>query len=208
MNLLGKLFGHKAKLTPRQFYFPYFLYEEELRSILKPFGLSFEIAFNEKTQMASLMYIMKDSNLKLTVFPWQQFMIDSNGALLLWYKKENKLIISKFVLENTFDIQNFEIDISILKVGSNRIENSLKLDNFVTYLRSTKIKYEEGFYDSFGIIIVNEDMVELIPFDWFNEKGGDYGYVWPALARLDIDNNLLVGEGMRMDKFNVPINRS
>jgi hypothetical protein len=208
MNLLKRIFGQKAELTPRQFYFPYFLYEEQFRLLIRPFGLTAEIEVNKTTGMASVLHLKRDGIKKITVQVWQQLMIDNNGALVIWYKESSKLKVSKYLLNGNFDFKEFEFDISTLQIGVNRIENNLSLDNFITFVRSDLIKYENPFCDSFGMMIVTKENVELIPFDWFNKKGGDYGYVWPALAQMDLSNNLLIGEGMRMENFKLELRLS
>lgn len=205
MNLIKRIFGKEDELTSRQFYFPYFFDKRVFSKLISPFGLMAEVRCNEKTKIASELNLISQKEIKLTIGFGQSLMVQ-DGDLMIWSANKGSLIINKFNLEFNSEPKTIEIEIQKLEIGVNQFENDLGLTNFVTYIRSDKIKYNLDFHESYGIIIITGNTVELIPFDWFNEKGGDYGYVWPAVAQLDSNENL-IGDGMRMGCFKIGIRK-
>ena len=205
MNLIKKIFGTENGLTSKQFYFPYFFNEYDFRKLISPFNLTTEVKFNEKTKMASELDLINDNESKLTIEFGQSLMIE-NGNLTIWSTDKDTLKIKKFDLEFKSEPEMIEIEIPKLELGTNQIVNNLSLTNFITYIRSNKIKYDLDYYESFAVVVITDNVVEMIPFDWFNEKGGDYGYVWPALAQIDTNGNL-IGSGMRMENFKTELRK-
>jgi hypothetical protein len=59
------------------------------------------------------------------------------------------------------------------------------------------------YYETFAIVVTENKSIDIIPFDWFNKTGGDYGYMWPATAQVNIQNRELESKGMRMADFKV-----
>ncbi|MFT5858001.1 MAG: hypothetical protein ACI865_000085 [Flavobacteriaceae bacterium] len=131
----------------------------------------------------------------------QWLMVDTEGRLLLWEKGNGRVTILRYPHDFVNEHEAFEFEISKLRIGVTIIENDLALESFVTYVRSEKIKYAMGFYETFGVLIINGNNIELRPFDEFNESNPDYGYVWPAVAQIDVKNNFLIGGGKRMTSF-------
>jgi len=205
MNLIKKIFGREYGLTSRQFYFPYFFNESEFRKLISPFNLTTEVKFNEKTKMASELDITNNNETKLTIEFGQSLMVE-NGNLMIWSTDKDTLTIKKIDLEFDSDSKIIKIEIPKLKLGTNQLENSLNLTSFITYIRSEKIKYDLDYFETFATVVITDNEVEMIPFDWFNEKGGDYGYVWPALAQIDANGNL-IGSGMRMENFKTELRK-
>lgn len=205
MNLIKKIFGQENGLTSRQFYFPYFFNERDFRKLISPFNLTTEVKFNEKTKMASEINLKNNNETKLTIEFGQSLMVE-NGNLTIWSTNKDRLTIKQIELDFESDFKIIEIEIPKLELGVNQLENNLNLTNFTTYIRSEKIKYDLDYYETFAIILITDNLVELIPFDWFNEKGGDYGYVWPALAQIDTNGNL-IGSGMRMENFKTELRK-
>ena len=205
MNLLQKIFGQENELTARQFHFPYFFDEKHFCNLISPFNLTTEVKFHEKNKIASELDLIHNKETKLTIKFGQQLMIE-DGKLTLWANDKNILIIEKIDLEFKTESKIIEIEIPKLELGFNQITNNLNLTNFITYARSEKIRYKLDLYETFGIIVITDNVVEFIPFDWFNEKGGDYGYVWPALAQLESNQNL-IGSGMRMENFKIELRK-
>lgn len=203
MYIFKNKFNPKQRLTPRQFYFPYFFDEYYFRELLSPFQLTTEVRFNEKTEMPQELYLKKDEETKVVIKFGQQLMI-VEGSLIVWSTNRDIMWMEKIDLSFELTSKKNQFEIPPLEIGINTIPNPLGLKNFITFIRSRKIKYPLDFYEIFGILIINEDTVELIPFDEFNKKGGDYGYVWPAVAQLDAQG-YLHGEGMRMDDFKVKV---
>lgn len=205
MNLIKKIFGQENGLTSRQFYFPYFFNERDFRKLISPFNLTTELKFNEKTKMASELDLTNNNETKLTIEFGQSLMVE-NGNLTIWSTNKDRLTIKKIDLDFESDSKIIEIEIPKLELGTNQLDNDLNLTNFTSYIRSEKIKYDLDYYETFAIIVITDNLVELIPFDWFNEKGGDYGYVWPALAQIDTNGNL-IGSGMRMENFKTELRK-
>lgn len=139
-----------------------------------------------------------------------QIMIDNN-FLTTWTRGTDLIDISIFPIVNkAIDFskkKNFQINISKLMLGKSVIDQDYELTNFVSYVRKSDLKYKQDYFETFVIIIINKNIIELIPFDWFNKTGGDYGYVWPALAQLDLNNYRITGKGMRMHDFTIDLNK-
>jgi hypothetical protein len=129
--------------------------------------------------------------------------------LVYWKSDYDTLDITQLELnrrETDLKPRECKIDLSKLSLGHNKPEVDLDLKDFVTYVRKSDLKYEEEYYERFVFVIINSNDIRLIPFDWFNRNGGDYGYVWPATARIDSDNKLH-GQGMRMSDFQIDIDK-
>lgn len=90
-------------------------------------------------------------------------------------------------------------------LGQNRFDTHLDLDDFVTYVRKENLKYDQNYYEKFVLVFIAKGSITIIPFDWFNKSGGDYGYVWPATAQFEKEKNKLYGRGMRMSNFVIDI---
>src|SRR5258708_37911345 len=61
----------------------------------------------------------------------------------------------------------------------------------------------ENYWDDYVLVILRpgKNEVEIIPVDWFNKSGADFGYVWPTrIARSKIDSRYY-GQGIRMANF-------
>jgi hypothetical protein len=67
---------------------------------------------------------------------------------------------------------------------------------------------KEDFHERFVIVILHGVFITVIPFDRFNETGGDPLYMWPALASIDIETGKLYGHGMRMGSFEEQLDKS
>ena len=197
-----------ANWTARQYYFPYFFNQYKFNKELARFKLSSEVIFNSKTEMPSEL-IITGAGKKVEFKFGSRLMIDGSH-LIIWRTEEDLLTVSKISLSKLDFVNDNVLDIHLkeLKLGKNEIINDLSLQNFVTFERMDGLKYELDFYESFVIVIINGNEVELVPFDWFNKTGGDYGYVWPAIAQLDIARNELKGSGMRMGDFRIKLNES
>src|SRR5205085_5183894 len=103
--------------------------------------------------------------------------------------------------------ENIKVDISQLQLGQNHLNNTLGLKDFATFIRKEDLKYDQEHFERFVIVTINQSCISLIPFDKFNKTGGDYGYVWPAIARVDKNTKKLYGQGMRMADFEVDIDK-
>ena len=202
-------------MTPKQYYFPYFFNQNELNKSLKEFGLSTKVVIDRKTKMANRLIItettkfnlFKKENELLEIPFWTTLMI-VNSELIYWKTEEDIIDIVKVDLKelrNAVETQNSVINISTMKIGNNVYQSYLGLNNFVTFVPKSNLKYDQEYFENFVIIIINEQDIKLIPYEELNKKGGDYGYVWPAILRMDIENKKLYGKGMRMTDFEINI---
>lgn len=202
-------------MTPEQYYFPFFFDQIDFNRSLKKFDLSSKILFNSKTKMADKLIITEKKSFfkkakELLEIPfWATLMIVDN-ELIYWKKEEDSIDITKInliELKDVIESQNSKINISEINLGENFYQSYLELNNFVTFIRKSSLKYDGDYYENYVIIIINKECIKLIPFESFNKKGGDYGYVWPAIARLNLKSNRLYGKGMRMSDFEIDLNQ-
>jgi hypothetical protein len=105
----------------------------------------------------------------------------------------------------SFMIDNERLDLRQFSLGQNKFKSSLDINELVLFARKTELKYNQDYYEKFVIVVIDLDKIEITPFDWFNKTGGDFGYVWPAVARYDRKNRKLYGRGMRMNDFVIEI---
>ena len=102
-------------------------------------------------------------------------------------------------------MSKFRIDLGGLKTGLNKTGLDTGLNYFVTFARKSGLKYDQQKHDNFVIVVINDASVTLVPFDWFNMNGNDQGYIWPAIAQLDLRKQKLRGNGMRMNYFEIDL---
>lgn len=196
-------------MTPVQYYFPYFFKLEEFNKSLEPFGLLSYIDNDPIAKMPKELVIAKNSLLNffygpkpIISLPFHATVILTEGLLIYWETDYDCIIITIVDLnEPEMPRKLTEIDLSILKIGSNQIQSLPNLNGIVTFVRSNRVKYDLEYYERFLIVIINAGCIELIPFDWFNKTGGDFGYVWPAICQFDFKTRKLYGKGMRLSDF-------
>ena len=196
-------------MTPTQHYFPYFFHLDTFNKEIKTFGLSSSLKINNKTHIPDTLSISKnDSQEAVLTIPFGATLMIDGDKLLYWTTDYDTLDITQaqlIQLENSTSLLNKKIDLTSLSLGHNKMEADLHLNNFVTYVRKENLKYEQDYYEKFVIVIIKNHDINIIPFDWFNKTGGDYGYVWPATARLDNINCKIYGQGMRMSDFTIDL---
>jgi hypothetical protein len=194
-----------SNYSPTQYYFPYFFNTEEFNRHIKEFGLISEVVFKEKERFPEYLKI-KSLTAELIVPFWTRLMIDSNQNIVIWESDNYMLNISIY---SPYDLNKcvsaLELNINELAIGDHDLPTPCILTNFVTYIRKDNLKYSLDYYERFVLVIISNNRLTLIPLNWFNEKGGDYGYVWPATAQIDLTNNKLKGSGMRMADFEVDL---
>lgn len=194
-------------MTPTQYYFPYFFHLDTFNKELRPFGLAASVTFNSKTEMPDmLMLTKKGSPDVLYSIPFGATLMVQGDNLLYWKTDYDFLDISQVQLDdiaNTTKHLNERIDLLKFKIGHNEFATDLDLRDFVTFVRKEDLTYQLDYYERFVIVVINNHHINIILFDWFNKTGGDYGYVWPATAR--IENSKLYGQGMRMANFTVEL---
>jgi hypothetical protein len=205
-------------MTPTQFYFPYFFNLDKFNKTLSSFGLSSYVTNNEKTKMPQELIITEKKSLsffksKTTLFtiPFGATLMVQNDKLNYWSTDYDTLDITQIQLSNLSGkpmLTNKKIDLLNFSLGHNKIDTGLDLNNFVTYVRKNDLKYDQEYYEKFALVFINKDEINILPFDWFNKTGGDYGYVWPATAQFDKERNKLYGHGMRMGDFTIDIDKA
>jgi hypothetical protein len=197
-------------MTPVQYFFPYFFHLDKFNKELKPFQLYSDVTYDSKTKMPdSLILSNQGSKDVLLEIAFGTTLMVQEDKLLFWKTDYDLLDISEIQLGNLTGPRNplnQKIDLLKFNLGHNQIDLDLNLSDFVTFVRKEDLKYQLDYYEKFVIVIINNDDINIIPFDWFNKTGGDYGYVWPATARLD--KTKLYGQGMRMNNFTVELNET
>ncbi len=203
-------------MTPTQYYFPYFFDHTAFNKTLIPFGLSSYLVQDSKTQMPKELVITEKhlfnfsfTNKRLLTVTFGATLMIKGSKLFYWYTETNLLDIIQVDLRSLIhdpELLNTKIDLSQLHVGENSLQAYLDLSYLVTYARKDDIIYEQDYYENFVIVVISKKQTQLTPFDWFNKTKGDYGYVWPAIAQLDIQKNMLYGKGMRMSDFSLELN--
>jgi hypothetical protein len=197
-------------MTPTQSYFPYFFQLDTFNKELASFDLSSFVTYDEKAQMPESLLLKKQTSKNpLLTIPFGATIMLERNKLFYWKTDTNLIDIVQVDLLNLNEepeLLNTKIDLSLLQFGKNHVRTYLDVDLLVTYARKESLTYNQDYYENFVIVIVEREQINLIPFDWFNKTGGDYGYVWPALAR--VDNGKLYGQGMRMDKFTLELDKA
>ena len=202
-------------MTPTQLYFPYFFTLDKFNKALSPFGLSSHLTYDDKTKMPNDLVITKKSLFKsmptLLTMPFGATLMVHNDNLLYWSTDYDTLDIKQIQLSNltdTIQTKNQKINLLQFSLGHNKFDTDLDLNDFVTYIRKEDLKYDQDYYEKFVLVFINKGDINIVPFDWFNKSGGDYGYVWPATAQLDKEKGKLYGHGMRMGDFKVDIDKA
>jgi hypothetical protein len=195
-------------MTPIQYYFPYFFSSEAFNKALAPFGLFSQINYSDKTKMTESL-ALKEPNSKdiLLTIPFDATLMIERSKLFYWNTDTNLIDITQFNLLDIGESEliNTKVDLSQLQLGKNSVKTCLDVDNLVTYTRMNSLSYPQDYYENFVIAIIQREQIILIPFDWFNKTGGDFGYVWPATAQLE--KGKLYGQGMRMANFKVELSK-
>ncbi len=192
-------------ITPRQFYFPYFFKEMDFRRLISPFDLTTDVQLDPKMKRVSHMHLLKGDEIKVIINFRQQLMIE-NENLIIWSEEVDRLIINKVDLKFENSEAHLEIPFSSLDFGVNKVPNDLGFGSLITYVRFDKIRYRRPYYGTFAIVVISGDSIEVIPFDWLNERNLDFHYAWPAIAQVN-EEGLLIGKGMRTGDFKVPFRK-
>lgn len=205
-------------MTASQFYFPYFFDLDKFNNLLAEFGLSSYLTMDDKIKMPKELVVTKKNFLNflkpkspLLTIPFGATLMVQNDNLFYWSTGYDKIDITRIDLKNPVDTvisSSQKIDLLQYSLGHNKFDNNLDLREFITYVRKENLKYDQDYYEKFVLVFINKNDINLIPFDWFNKSGGDYGYVWPAIAKFDKEKSKLYGQGMRMSDFAIDIEKA
>ena len=197
-------------MTPTQYCFPYFFTLQAFNKELSSFNLASSVTYDKKSQMPeSLLLTEKHSTDVLLTVPFGATLMFESDKLFYWKTDTNLIDIVQVELSTLIEdpeVRNTKIDLSKFELGSSNIRTYLDVNQLVTYTRKDSVTYNQDYYENYVIVIIERERINLIPFDWFNKTGGDYGYVWPATARLD--EVRLYGQGMRMANFTVELDKA
>ena len=202
-------------MTPEQYYYPYFFNQYDFNDSIKKFGLNTKVTIDKKTELTNELIITKRNEFtlfgkekELLKIPFETLLMIVENELIYWKIDGEKIDITKInlnELSQNIESINSKINISKMNLGTNIFQTYLGLNNFVTFVRKNDLKYDLPYYEKYVIVIIENESIKLIPYDKFNKLGGDYGYVWPAIAKIDIENKKLYGKGMRMDNFELKL---
>jgi len=197
-------------MTPTQYCFPYFFTLQAFNKELSSFNLASSVTYDKKSQMPeSLLLTEQRSTDVLLTVPFGATLMFESDKLFYWKTDTNLIDIVQVELSTLIEdpeVRNTKIDLSKFELGSSNIRTYLDVNQLVTYTRKDSVTYNQDYYENYVIVIIERERINLIPFDWFNKTGGDYGYVWPATARLD--EVRLYGQGMRMANFTVELDKA
>jgi len=139
---------------------------------------------------------------------FREFMMIRDNRFYAWQKYTDGLEIRQFLLDQE-DVQasllmEF-VDTLEPPVGRHTRPTILTYEYFVTFIRKENLLRNQDFHEQYVIVLLHGEQLFILPFDSFNETGGDPLYRWPALALLDVEAGKLYGHGMRMGDFMVPL---
>ncbi len=99
-----------------------------------------------------------------------------------------------------------EIDIPTTEVGSQKLEFPpplAGLDEILILANSSGVSQGDSTRMDECLLIAKPRVgtVELIPQDWFNDGGFDFGYQWVTRVARDCRTGCIVGDGIRLGTF-------
>ncbi len=207
--------SHALTMTPIQYHFPYFIEPGNLNADLAPLQWIARIEIPQSKNESEILVLepigIKDETGKPGPplrFDFGTFLMVQGHTLFAWSRYEDGLLIRQYDLreENPGSsmAEDF-IDIMTTDTGKHQRPTRMAYHHFVTFIRKPNLIVKEDYHEQYVIVLLHEDVVNIIPFDNFNETGGDPLYMWPALATLDPDTGKLYGHGMRMGSFTVQL---
>jgi len=201
-------------MTPFQYHYSYFIELDHFNAALSPIGWKARIELDNSKDKEEYMIIEKISldtsqhEVQSLRIDFRTFLMISGQRLYAWKRYADGLEIRQYQLDQT-DVQGTMItdfvEIGPLVPGKHPHANKMAYEHFVTFIRKPDLITLEDYYEKYVIIHLHGQNVTMIPFDSFNETGGDPLYMWPALATLDLSTGLLHGIGMRMGSFTIPL---
>jgi hypothetical protein len=216
----------KLRFTESPSLFPYFFNQDDFETALNKFGkFTTEIKVDEKLKMPKGVLIYAGGKLAGYINFWTYFLISETGKILLW-KVHNEfelkfsiININRFRTTKDFEWnsdesfkftdelqENLSINTSNLNIGANEFsfpDEFKTLSELIVFSRKQDVKYDLEFFERFVLLSIypGDNLIVVTPFDEFNKTGGDYGYVWPAIANRELNSGNIYGSGMRMSNF-------
>ena len=202
-------------MTPIQFHYPYFIVIDKFNAELSPLHWSARLVDSVNTEDGEYLVVERllaaqddNRNPDAIRIDFGTFLMVFGQRLYVWNRYADGLEIRQYHLDHE-DVQGTMItdfvEIGPLVPGTQPHPNMMSYDHFVTFIRKPDLVTKEDYYEKYVIIHLHGQSVTMIPFDSFNETGGDPLYMWPALAVLDISKGLLHGLGMRMGSFTLSL---
>jgi hypothetical protein len=197
-------------MTPAQYYFPYLFEHSIFNNTLHSFGLSSYIVYDDVSRIPEQLVITANTSKKplLTIAIGCTLMIDGDH-FFFWETDTNLVDIKQVSLRHLTDdpwTLNTRVDLGLLQVGMNAFTSHLETDCLVTYARKDSLVCIKENDEQFAIVIVEREQINIIPFNWFNQRNSPYDYTWPATARLNSASGSLQGRGIRMKDFSIILN--
>lgn len=198
-------------MTPIQFHYSYFIDVDKFNAELSPLHWSARLVDSVNTEDGEYLVVERllaaqddNHNPDAIRIDFGTFLMVSGQRLYVWNRYADGLEIRQYQLDQA-DIQGTMItdfvEIGPLVPGIQPHSNKMTYEHFVTFIRKPDLVTREDYYEKYVIIYLHGQSVTMIPFDSFNETGGDPLYMWPALASLDPHTGMLHGYGMRMGSF-------
>lgn len=202
-------------MTPIQYHFPYFIELSKFNADLSPLRWVAQIVPPQnKNESESILLKPIAINGEIGEqgpslrFDFGTFLMVQSHILFAWRRYQDGLLIRQYDLRDVDPglsmLEEF-IDINATEPGRHSRSTKLTYHHFVTFIRKPNLMVKEDYYERYVIVLLHEDVITVVPFDSFNETGGDPLYMWPALATLDVESNKLHGIGMRMGSFTVQL---
>jgi len=202
-------------MTPVQYHLPYFIELSKFNADLASHQWIANIEI-PKSKNESEMLILEPMGINDEAgkaspalrFDFGTFLMVQGHFLFAWRRYEDGLLIRQYDFrEEDPGIAMAEdfIDIITTDPGKHPRPAMMAYHHFVTFIRKPNLNVKVDYHERYVIILLHGDCITVIPFDSFNETGGDPLYMWPALATLDPDTGKLYGHGMRMGSFTVQL---
>lgn len=202
-------------MTPVQYHFPYFIELSQFNADLAPLKWIARIEIPPSKNESEILHLAPmavKGEAEMIVpslrFDFGAFLMVQDHILYAWRRYEDGLLIRQYDLrEVNPELSMLEefIDIMATEPGRHAHTTRMTYHHFVTFIRKPNLIVKEDYYERYVIILLHEELLTLIPFDTFNETGGDPLYMWPALATLEPETGKLYGHGMRMGSFTVQV---
>ena len=202
-------------MTPLQHHYPFFLDMATLNVTLLPLLWKAEIVATQAKddhEYLSIQKIVSEDASKPQApeikVGYHEFLMVIGARLYCWRKYEDGVLVRQFQMDDDdphASMLSEFIEAIRLDPGTHPHPTQLTYEHFVTFWRKENLVQKEDWHEKYVIIHLHHQEISIMPFNSFNETGGDPLYMWPALATLDVEKGILYGHGMRMGSFTAEI---